>query len=492
MIRSTQWIAHAVNGTVVGREASVTGPVITDSRLAEDGSLYIARRGENSDGHAYVASARKAGSVAAIVERADELADDPDFPQIVVDDSTLALGRLAHAHLEDLRTRGPLDVIAVTGSAGKTTTKDLLRQILGRHAPTVGPKLSFNNEVGLPLTVLQADETTRHLVLEMGASGLGHIDYLTSIASPDVAIVLMVGHAHLGGFGSVEGIAQAKAEIIRGSREGATAILNVHDPYVAAMASQARGPVVTFSADPKIDADVRAESIRCDGSGRPTFVLVTPEGRGEVTLALVGEHNVHNALAAAAGARAVGLDFDTIVTGLGQGQALSPHRLTISDIMVDGHPVTLVDDAYNANVDSMRAGFQALEHVGRGRRKIAVLSQMLELGEASASTHRDVGRMAQDAGVDTLIALGDEDARGYLDGAGTRVSGTHVSTVDEAVDAVLSTLTDSAVVFVKGSYGSHSWMVADALSERDQSTAVTASPSAYSDDAQSYPAGGVE
>ena len=208
MQTTAQWIAEAVSGRLVGPDVLVTGPVVTDSREAAEGSLYIARRGEAADGHTFVSGAVARGAVAVIVEH--EV--DEAVAQIVVDDSTVALGALAHAHVEKLRRGGDLDVIAMTGSVGKTTTKDLLAQIMSEDGPTVAPKLSFNNEVGLPLTVLLADESTRHLVLEMGASGPGHITYLTNIVSPDVAIELCVGHAHVGGFGGFEGVAAAKAE----------------------------------------------------------------------------------------------------------------------------------------------------------------------------------------------------------------------------------------------------------------------------------------
>ena len=197
MRTSAQWIAEAVSGRLVGSDVSVTGSVVTDSREAQAGSLYVARRGESADGHAFVAGAVARGAVAVIVEH--EV--DEAVAQIVVEDSTEALGALARAHVEALRAGGALDVIAMTGSVGKTTTKDLLLQIMSADGPTVAPKLSFNNEVGLPLTVLLADENTRHLVLEMGASGPGHITYLTGIVAPDVAIELCVGHAHVGGFG---------------------------------------------------------------------------------------------------------------------------------------------------------------------------------------------------------------------------------------------------------------------------------------------------
>ena len=228
MQTSAQWIAEAVSGRLVGNDVPVTGPVVTDSREAQAGSLYVARRGESADGHAFVSGAVERGAVAVIVEH--EV--DEAVAQIVVEDSTEALGALARAHVTKLRSSGDLDVIAMTGSVGKTTTKDLLLQIMSEDGPTVAPKLSFNNEVGLPLTVLLADESTRHLVLEMGASGPGHITYLTDIVAPDVAIELCVGHAHVGGFGGFEGVAAAKAELIKGTRPGGPVTTRTSRPWL--------------------------------------------------------------------------------------------------------------------------------------------------------------------------------------------------------------------------------------------------------------------
>ncbi|RRR34045.1 UDP-N-acetylmuramoyl-tripeptide--D-alanyl-D-alanine ligase [Schaalia georgiae] len=463
MQRSATWIAEATRGVVHGPDVSANGPVVTDSREAAPGGVYVARRGENADGHDYVASAARSGAVCALVERVVDLSDCPPITQIVVGDATQALGDLARAHLEALRAGGTIDVVAVTGSVGKTTTKDLLLQVLSADAPTVAPRLSFNNEVGLPLTVLAADESTRHLVLEMGASGPGHIAYLTRIAPPDVAIELIVGHAHMGGFGSVAGVAEAKAELIDGSRKGATAVLNADDPNVAAMAPRAKGPVVRFSPSGAA-ADVVAEDVRVDAAGRASFTLAAPEGREPVSLSLVGAHHVANALAAAAGARSLGLGLPLIARALSGAQALSPHRMDVRDLRIGAVPLTLIDDAYNANIDSMRAAVAALESVGRGKRTIAVLSEMLELGEDSAATHRAVGAMLSDAGVGTLIGLG-RDAHYYSEGAAAVPDRVLVEDPGAALAAVLDRLTDDCVVLVKGSYNSYSWKVADGLLE---------------------------
>ena len=461
MRTSAQWIAEAVSGRLVGSDVSVTGSVVTDSREAQAGSLYVARRGESADGHAFVAGAVARGAVAVIVEH--EV--DEAVAQIVVEDSTEALGALARAHMEALRAGGALDVIAMTGSVGKTTTKDLLLQIMSADGPTVAPKLSFNNEVGLPLTVLLADEKTRHLVLEMGASGPGHITYLTGIVAPDVAIELCVGHAHVGGFGGFEGVAAAKAELIRGMRPGGPVILNTDDPNVEAMAPLASGEVIRFSASGNPRAEVRAQDVSVDAADRASFTLVTPAGTAQVSLKIVGRHHVANALAAAAGALTLGVDLATVVQVLSSARALSPHRMDVHELVIDGCELTLIDDSYNANLDSMRAGIAALSSIGKGGRTIAVLGEMLELGEDSQSLHEQVGAMIEACGVETLIGLG-TDAHYYLEGASAVPNRQVASDPADAARLALEFAGDGAVVLVKGSFGSHSWQVADILREK--------------------------
>jgi len=461
MQASAQWIAEAVSGRLVGNDVPVTGPVVTDSREAQAGSLYVARRGESADGHAFVSGAATRGAVAAIVEH--EV--DEAVAQIVVEDSTEALGALARAHVEKLRSSGDLDVIAMTGSVGKTTTKDLLLQIMSEDGPTVAPKLSFNNEVGLPLTVLLADESTRHLVLEMGASAPGHITYLTDIVAPDVAIELCVGHAHVGGFGGFEGVAAAKAELIKGTRPGGPVILNTDDPNVEAMAPLATGRVIRFSASGNERADVVARDVRLDRADRASFTLVTPEGEAPIDLKIVGRHHVANALAAAAGALTLGVSLQTVAAVLSRARALSPHRMDVHELRVDGMDLTLIDDSYNANLDSMRAGIAALASIGRDSQRIAVLGEMLELGEDSQSLHQQVGALIADAGVETLIGLG-TDAHYYLEGAPDVPNREVASDPQDAARLALEHAKDGAVVLVKGSFGSQSWQVADILREK--------------------------
>lgn len=451
-------IADATGGRVLGDGAArVTGPVVIDSRLVTPGALFVALPGDHVDGHEFVAAAVAAGAAAVLV------AHEVDAPAaVVVDDVQTALGALAREVLARLRAEGPLEVVGITGSVGKTTTKDLVGQLLAAEAPTVVPQGSFNNEIGLPLTVLEADASTRYLVLEMGASGIGHLTYLTGIAAPDIAVVLVVGSAHLGEFGGVEAIARAKAELVEGIRPGGTAILNGDDLRVAAMAAQAHGAVVTFGTVTGVD--VRAQDVRIDRDGRATFTLVVGESSARVALRLVGEHHVTNALAAATVATRLGLDLAVVAERLSGATAVSPHRMQVTE-RPDG--VTIIDDSYNANPDSMRAALRALAVVaGRDRRSIAVLGEMLELGDDSRERHDEVGRLAVRLNVRLTIVVGD-GAWAIREGAmmegswGDEV--VHVADVDAARAVLAEEVQPGDVVLVKGSHGTGLWRLGDEL-----------------------------
>lgn len=456
-----QEVATVTRGRTAGpTTSSVHGAVVTDSRRAEPGSLFVALPGEHVDGHDFAAAAVDAG--ATLVLAAREL-DGPrgPLPVVVVEDVAAALGELAREVLARLRADGGPTVVAVTGSVGKTSTKDVLAQLLSADGATVWPERSFNNEIGLPLTVLRADATTRHLVLEMGASGLGHIEHLTRIAPPDVAIVLVVGRAHVGEFGGIEAVARAKAEIVRGLRPGGTAVLNADDSRVRAMAVEAPGPVVLFGEGG--EAHVRAESVRLDDEGRASFRLRTPDGDADVTLRLVGEHHVHNALAAAAACLAVGLDLAAVARGLGAATPLSPHRMAVVE-RPDG--VTVIDDSYNANPDSVRAALKALAVRARGRRSIAVLGEMGELGTESLQAHDEMGRLAVRLDVNRLVVVG-EGARALHLGALQEGSWGEESRLVPDVEAAAAWLADELrpgdVVLVKASNSVGLWRLADRL-----------------------------
>ncbi|GIG27906.1 UDP-N-acetylmuramoyl-tripeptide--D-alanyl-D-alanine ligase [Cellulomonas marina] len=466
-------LADATGGRLTGPvdpATVVSGPVVSDSREVDPGALFVAIAGEHADGHDHAASAVAAGAVLVLAARELAGPEGSPLPAVVVDDPVAALGELARDVLGRLREASVepggagLRVIGVTGSVGKTTTKDLLAQLCSAAGPTVAPVRSFNNEIGLPLTVLRADERTRFLVLEMGASGPGHLTYLTRIAPPDVSVVLVVGQAHLGGFGGIEAVARAKAEIVDGLAPGGVAVLNVDDLRVQAMAERAPGDVVWFGSAPT--ADVRAVDVQLDRAGRPSFTLTARGGSAPVRLRLVGEHHVHNALAAAAAGLAVGLDLDEVATGLSLADALSPHRMHVVE-RPDG--VTVVDDSYNANPDSMRAALKALAVLaGRDRRSVAVLGEMRELGDEAGEAHDLIGRLAVRLNVKLLVVVG-EGAHRIADGAQHEGSwGEEVAVVDD-VDAAAAfldaELRPGDVVLVKSSYGAGLWRLGDHLTQ---------------------------
>ncbi|MEU8643110.1 MULTISPECIES: UDP-N-acetylmuramoyl-tripeptide--D-alanyl-D-alanine ligase [unclassified Streptomyces] len=418
----------------------VTGPVVRDSREVEPGSLFVAFVGERADGHDFAEAVVGAGAVALLASR------PVGVPAIVVDDVQAALGALARHVVERLGAT----LVALTGSAGKTSTKDLIAQVLRTKAPTVFTPGSLNNEIGLPLTALSATEETRFLVLEMGARGIGHIRYLTGLTPPKIGLVLNVGTAHIGEFGGREQIAQAKGEMVEGLPEEGAAILNADDPLVRAMASRTKARVILFGESD--EADVRAENVHLTENGQPAFSLRTPSGCSDVTMRLYGEHHVSNALAAAAVAHELGMSADEIARALSEAGSLSRWRMEVTE-RPDG--VTVVNDAYNANPESMRAALRALASMGKGRRTWAVLGQMAELGDEALAEHDAVGRLAVRLNVGKLVAVGGREASwlqlgAYNEGSWGEES-VHVSDAQAAVDLLRSELRPGDVVLVKAS-----------------------------------------
>ncbi|WP_327356738.1 UDP-N-acetylmuramoyl-tripeptide--D-alanyl-D-alanine ligase [Streptomyces sp. NBC_01304] len=439
----------------------VTGSVVIDSRQVEPGGLFAAFAGEHVDGHDYAERAVASGAVAVLATR------PVGVPAIVVDNVEVALGALARAVVARLGTT----LVALTGSAGKTSTKDLIAQILQRKAPTVWTPGSLNNEIGLPITALRATEDTRHLVLEMGARGIGHIRYLTDLTPPKIGLVLNVGTAHIGEFGGREQIAQAKGELVEAlpaADLGGVAVLNADDPLVRAMSSRTKARVTLFGEAE--DADVRATNVRLTEQGCPAFTLHTPSGCSDVTLRLYGEHHVSNALAAAAVAHEIGMSVDEIAVALSEAGNLSRWRMEVTE-RADG--VTIVNDAYNANPESMRAALRALAAMGKGRRTWAVLGQMAELGDEALVEHDAVGRLAVRLNVSKLVAVGGREASwlqlgAYNEGSWGEES-VHVSDTQAAVDLLRSELREGDVVLVKASRSVGLEQVALALLEGEVS-----------------------
>lgn len=404
-------IAALTGGRLHGiseQEASalvVDGPVVTDSREAGPGGLYVARVGESMDGHQFVGSARDAGAVAALTTREVE-----DLPCVVVDDIQDGFVALARGVLQ---AHPEITVIGITGSSGKTSTKDLLASVLSAAGPTVAPVGSLNSEVGVPLTVCRIANDTRFLIVEMGARGMGHIEYLADIAEPTIGIVLNVGTAHVGEFGSREAIGRAKAELVAALPDGGLAVLNADDPVVRAMVGQTAARALLVGASH--EAGLRATDIDLDGAGRPSFTVSGDgvEAETRVTLPLHGEHHVGNALAVIAVALECGMAMGDVAEAMADARPASRWRMEVTE-RADG--VTIINDAYNANPDSMRAALKALVAMGRGRRTWAVLGSMLELGDESTTEHDAIGRLAVRLNVSRLVVVG-EIARPMASGA---------------------------------------------------------------------------
>jgi UDP-N-acetylmuramoyl-tripeptide--D-alanyl-D-alanine ligase len=458
--------------------AVVDGPVVIDSRRAGPGGLFAAVAGERADGHDFAAAAIAAGAVAVLATR------PCGAPALITDNVPAALARLA----QEVVARLPQITIAgITGSSGKTSTKDLTAQLVERLGPTVAPEGSWNNEFGFPLTVLRATRGTRYLVLELAARGAGHIASLCEIAPPRIGAVLNVGHAHTGEFGGIEQVARAKGELpaaLPTAAAGGVAILNADDPRVMAMAARTEARVVTFglaaiSARPTSPADpvgpigpagptdpanhsstkapdFAAAGIRLDDLGRASFTLLTPAGSAPVRLSLHGAHHVPNALAAAAIAAELGLGPAETADALAAATARSGGRM---EVRRSPAGVIVVNDAYNANPESVRAALEAVAHMARGRRSFAVLGQMAELGDESRASHEEIGALAAGTGVTGLIVVGKE-AEPILDGAlarngaGTEWRGEAISVPDgpAAVAALRGRLADGDVVLVKASH----------------------------------------
>ena len=384
-------IAHVVGGTLVGEDVLVTAGASLKSSEVEPGGIFLAIRGEKVDGHDFVGDAFSHGALLAITTHA--------VPQrhILVQDVTTALTSLARFIRSELKD---LKVIGITGSQGKTTTKDLLRHMLTQHGQTVAPSGNYNNELGVPLTLLACSSETKYAVIEMGARHSGDIAHLASIAQPDIAVVLRVGMAHVGEFGSIETIAKTKSELISSLSDSGIAILGQYDPFTKAMKSLHSGRTLTFGSGHS--DDVRATEVELR-EGRPHFDLVTPDGRAAVGLRIVGEHQIANALACAAVGTALGFSIDSIATALSTALIESKWRMEIREFS----EVLLINDSYNASPDAVEAALRTLILFAqeRGGRAWAFLGKMAELGESSAVAHQQVGTLAYQMGIDHLVCI---------------------------------------------------------------------------------------
>ncbi|WP_328823417.1 UDP-N-acetylmuramoyl-tripeptide--D-alanyl-D-alanine ligase [Metallococcus carri] len=449
-------VAAATGGSLVPADAgqiAVDGPVVSDSRQAGPGSLYVARIGEFADGHRYAGAAAEAGAVATLGSRAIE-----GMPTVVVADVQDAFAALGRAVVD----RAPaLRIVGITGSSGKTSTKDMLGQVLSRVGETISPEGSLNSEVGVPLTVCRVTPTTDYLVAEMGATGVGHIAYLTRIAPPTVGIVLNVGRAHVGEFGSVDAIARTKAELVEALPADGLAVLNADDPRVRAMRDRTDARVLLVGRSP--DADLRATEVRLDPLGRASFTLVGAGDPRPVQLAVHGEHHVGNALAVIGAAIELGVPVAQAISALADARALSRWRMEVHEL---DSGATLINDAYNANPDSMTAALRALQAMAGGRHTVAVLGEMRELGEDSEAEHQAIGELVRELGIDRLVTVGAGAAaigRG-ADGIPTE----QVADVDAAYALLRDSLGPGDVVLLKSSRDSGLRYLGDRMAFGDQ------------------------
>lgn len=391
--RIASWCAGRLEPTSASIAETMVEGFVVDSRRVTPGCIFVATPGERVDGHSFAVEAVAAGAVAALVSR-----PIPAIPCIVAPDTVAALGLIAQHYRHEVLSA---TVVGITGSSGKTTTKDLVADVLG--ASVVASRGSFNTEIGLPLSILEADEACEFLVLEMGMRGLGHIAYLAGIAKPDIGVVLNVGSAHLGMMEHKGDIALAKGELVEALPSDGYAVLNADDRQVSDMASRTKAKVVRFGREP--DADVVGSHVRLDATGRPAFDL-TLAGRDpvEVHLQLHGEHFVESALAAAAVGNICGVDRAEIAARLSSAHPRSRWRM---EVATNDQGVTVINDAYNANPESMRAALKALRSMSTTGRRWAVLGEMKELGAESTLEHDAIGRLVVRLDISRLVCVGE-------------------------------------------------------------------------------------
>jgi UDP-N-acetylmuramoyl-tripeptide--D-alanyl-D-alanine ligase len=436
-------IVDATKGRLVSGPSDVTfGQLFIDSREVKPGGLFAALRGEQQDGHAFIPQAVERGAAGVLCERLPEVTEGPAIIQ--VGDTRQALLDMTSERLR----RQAVPIVAITGSAGKTTTKDLIAHVLGRRLRVHKSEGNLNTYTGIPMTVFQMDPRDRALVVEYAMSRAGEIRELARAAPPNIGVVLNVGLAHVGFLGSIEAVAAAKRELVEGLAPNGLAVLNADDPRVRAMASAARR--VTFYGFAE-GATVRAEKVKLHALEGSTFTLHTPRGRAEVFLRLPGQHSVSNALAAAA----VALEFDFEAKAIASALHgfIPPSRRM--NVVSGRNGATVIDDSYNASPGSMRAALEVLRLSPRGSRRIAVLGDMLELGDHAPRAHQDVGSLAGKS-ADVVIAIGEFAPRIVESARAAGLSKDRAFTVesaDQAVAALVPLLNPSARVLVKGSRG---------------------------------------
>lgn len=440
-------VAHYSEGQAAGADREFTS-VSTDTRTLKPGALFVALTGPNFDGHDFVAAALERGAAGALVERPLAV----ELPQVVVADPLAALSAFARAW----RRQFHIAVVGVTGSNGKTTTKELIGSILSRLGPTLVTRGNLNNHIGVPLTLLELTAQHRYAVIEMGANHQGEIAHLANIAEPTVGIVTNAGAAHLEGFGSLEGVALGKGEMFRALPVEGVAVINADDAYAALWReNRSAERVLTFGFEQPADFSAHKVQARSDAGGfRTDFELVMPYGRKNATLHLAGLHNLRNALGAAAAACAAGAELDDIVAGLEAMKSVAG-RLELKPAL---NGAFVVDDSYNANPSSLKAGLDAFRSFSGAR--WLVLGEMKELGASADELHAEVGRYARQAGVERLLAVG-ERARFAVEAFGE--GGVWFEDVDALIEAARHSLRKDVAVLIKGSRANRLERVAAAL-----------------------------
>ena len=439
-------MSRCAGGRLAGRDR-VVDSISIDSRVLSAGALFVALKGEHADGHDFAAAAAARGAAGLLVERELPI----DLPQVVVPDVLAALTACARAR----RREFPGPVVAVTGSNGKTTTKEMIGAILALRGPTLLTRGNLNNHIGVPLTLLSLRAEHTHAVVEMGANHRGEIAHLASIARPGIGVVTNAGAAHLEGFGSLDGVAEGKGELFAALPRDGVAILNADDRYASRWRSLAAGRrIVTFGLDA---ADYAARKVRSSlelGVPRLEFDLVAPGGTARVELALAGMHNLRNALGAAAAAQAAGASLEEVAAGL---RAVRPVKGRL-EFRPAVNGAVLVDDSYNANPGSLKAGLDAFRSFAGSR--WLVLGDMMELGTAAEDLHREIGAYARESGVERLLAVGPRAKRAADEfGAG----GAWFESVEDLITEARRSLRADVAVLVKGSRANRLERVTQAL-----------------------------
>jgi len=455
-------IAKIIGAELIGAgETLITNSVETDSRLVKAGSLFVAKPGEVTDGHLFVSNALANGAIAAIVEHKV----DEEINQLVVKDSVHALGLLAEFVVAEVKTKGNLQVIGVTGSNGKTTTKNMLREVLSLAGETVAPEESFNNEVGAPYSMLKITSNTKYLVVELGADGLGSISYLAKMCKPDIGIELKVGLAHAGEFGGIEITENIKAELVEEMDSNGIALLNIDDSRVASMASRTKAKVIGFGTNEQSQYRATEISLSLEGT---SFIFNRPDGsKAAVRLQILGEHHVYNALAALSVGDLLGVDRTASIRAL-ENMNLAERWRMERQVRKDG--LVVINDAYNASPESMRAALQTLAQLGRlsGKRTIAVMGEMAELGEFSAVEHDAIGRIAVRLNLSQVVVVGlgaklihmGASQEGSWDG-----ESKYFDEISEALGFLRGMLTGEEIVLVKSSKSANLRYLGDDLLE---------------------------